>query len=73
MMDALPREPKKGVTSSEMLWGDACDLRSRDTRIGLPIYQKWYIILPRIGNPLNGNILVRGGKENKSDFLSNGE
>ena len=64
--------PMKVVVSCVKLGVGADILWSQDCLMGLP---KWLLLFDplRIGNPLNWNILVGGGRESNSDIVSNGE
>ena len=64
-------QPKKDAINSEMPRGVVNRQRSGDVRIGKPVIgntMTTQVTGPDVGNPANWNILVAGGKENKSDF-----
>ena len=70
----MPRlsEAMKDVISCEKLRGEAHILWSVNIRMGQPSMLKAYYLF--IGaNPVNWNIQVTGGRENKSDSVSSGE
>ena len=71
VVDGLAWVPMKGVASCDKPRVDARSPRSEDTRIGLP--NTFGCCSVRSGNPLNRNILLRGGKETNWDFLSSSE
>jgi len=60
-VNGLAWVPMKGVASCDKPRVDACSHRSEDTLMGLPnVFGHCSV---KSGNPLNRNILVRGGKE----------
>jgi len=70
-VNGLAWVPKKGAASCDKPRVDACSPRSEDTQMGLPIgFGRCSV---RSGNPLNRNILVRGGRETNRDFLTSSE
>jgi len=70
-VNGLAWVPMKGVASCDNPRVDACSPRSEGTRIGLP--NGFGRCSVRSGNPLNRNILIRGGRETNWDFLTSGE
>ena len=71
--DSLARTLRKGVASRDRPRGGARDLRSGDARMGLPAATSVVAFPHGNGNPLNGNILVRGGRETNWDSPSSSE
>jgi hypothetical protein len=71
VVNGLAWVPMKGAASCDNPRVDARSPRSEGTRIGLP--NTFGCCSVRSGNPLNRNILLRGGKETNWDLLTSSE
>ena len=71
VVNGLAWVPMKGAASCDNPRVDARSPRSEGTRIGLP--NAFGRCSVRSGNPLNRNILLRGGKETNWDLLTSSE